>query len=292
MRRRLASVAVVRQKNMEQLNRSSMSAFNPFHIAADLYRHRYLIGQLTRRDVLLKYRGSYLGIGWSFLYPLLLLLSFTFVFEKIFGARWSQPSGHTAPFALIIYCGLIVFNIFSEVVSTAPRLIHGYQSYVKKIIFPVEILPVVLVTTACIHAAINLVILLLAIVLFGDVHPTLLLIPIILLPMLFFAFGVAWLLAAAGVFVRDLVHVMPVFVQIAMFLSPVFYAVSHVPTYLQWFYRINPLSAVIENLRSIALWGETPDWGSWTITLIVSLITAAIGYTFFMHGKEEFADVL
>jgi lipopolysaccharide transport system permease protein len=269
-----------------------MSTFNPLHIATELFRHRYLIVQLTRRDLLLKYRGSYLGIGWSFFYPLLLLLSFTFVFGKIFDSRWMQPAGHAAPLALIMYCGLIVFNIFSEVAGAAPRLIHGYQNYVKKIIFPVEILPVVVVFTASIHAAINMLILLLAIAVMSDGHATLLLIPIVMLPMLFFAFGIAWLLSAAGVFVRDLVHVMPVFVQISMFLSPVFYPVSTVPSFLQWFYRINPLSAVIEDLRRVALWGEMPHWGSWSITLLVSVIIAIISYTFFMHGKEEFADVL
>lgn len=280
------------KKNAIRHKKIGISNLSPLHIALDLYKHRYLIGQLTRRDVLLKYRGSYLGIGWSFLYPLLLLLAFTFVFGKIFGARWPQRIGHAPPFALIMYCGLIVFNIFAEVAGAAPRLIHGYQSYVKKIIFPTEILPVVLVATACVHAVINLVILLLAVILFGDAHLTLLLTPLILLPILLFAFGVAWFLAAAGVFVRDLIHVMPVFVQIVMFLSPVFYAVSAVPGYLQWFYHLNPLSAVIENLRRVALWGEMPHWGNWSITLIVSLITAVLGYMFFLRGKEEFADVL
>ncbi|MDB5728861.1 MAG: ABC-type polysaccharide/polyol phosphate export system, permease component, partial [Noviherbaspirillum sp.] len=237
-----------------------MPTLNPLRAVAGLYRHRYLIAQLTRRDVLLKYRGSYLGIGWSFLYPLFLLLAFTFVFGTVFRARWPQPEGQATPLVLIMYCGLIVFNIFSEVAGAAPRLIHGYQNYVKKIIFPVEVLPVVLVSTACIHAVINLVILIIAVALAGELHATILLTPIVLLPMILFAFGIGWLLAAAGVFVRDLVHVMPIFVQVFMFLSPVFYAVSVVPEYLQWAYRINPLSMVIENLRRVALWGEMPQW--------------------------------
>ncbi|MES2536577.1 MAG: ABC transporter permease [Pseudomonadota bacterium] len=268
------------------------SILNPLTIVAGLFRHRYLIGQLTRRDVLLKYRGSYLGLAWSFLYPLLLLSAFTFVFGKILGARWPQPAGQAAPFALIMYCGLIVFNIFAEVANGAPRLILGYQSYVKKIIFPVEILPLVLVTSAWIHAAINLLMLLLAIALFGELHPTMLLTPIVLLPMVFFSFGLAWFLSAAGVFVRDMVHVMPVLVQVFMFLSPVFYAVSAVPQSLRWFYQLNPLSAVIEDLRRVTLWGEMPHWGSWSITLALSLVMAFAGYLIFMRGKEEFADVL
>jgi lipopolysaccharide transport system permease protein len=266
--------------------------FNPVRIIVGLFQHRYLIGQLTRRDVLLKYRGSYLGIGWSFLYPLLLLVAFTLVFGKIFGSRWPQQAGHTAPFALIMYCGLIVFNIFSEVAVAAPRLILGYQSYAKKIIFPLEILPVVLVATACIHAAINLMILLLAVSLFSEIHATVLLTPIILLPMLFFALGIAWILAALGVFVRDMVHVMPVFVQLFMFLSPVFYAVSAVPEYLKWFYRINPIATVIEDLRRVALWGELPHWGSWGAAFTISLISAVAAFAFFSRTKEGFADVL
>jgi lipopolysaccharide transport system permease protein len=265
---------------------------NPVTMSTDLFRHRYLIGQLTRRDVLLKYRGSYLGIGWSFLYPLLLLAAFTFVFSRIFGSRWPQPAGQAMPFALIMYCGLIVFNIFAEVAGAAPRLIHGYQSYVKKIIFPVEILPATLVASACIHAAINIAILLLAIAWFGTWHMTLLLVPVVLLPMLFLALGVAWLLAAAGVFVRDLVHVMPVFMQVFMFLSPVFYSVSVVPEYLQWFYLLNPLSTIIEDLRKVALWGQAPNWSSWALTLAISFLFTVIGYAAFRHGREEFADVL
>jgi lipopolysaccharide transport system permease protein len=284
-------MATVMQK-MKQNRRTGMFTINLGRIAADLFKHRYLIAQLTRRDIILKYRGSYLGIGWSFLYPLLLLLAFTFVFGKIFSSRLPQPADRAVPFVLIMYCGLIVFNVFSEVAIAAPRLIHGYQSYVKKIIFPVEILPVVLVATACVHAAINLCILVISIVLFSEMHMTLLLTPIVLLPIFFFAFGVAWILAAAGVFVRDLLHVMPVFVQIFMFLSPVFYAVSAVPEYLQWAYHINPLSTVIEDLRRVALWGEMPHWGSWSITLVVAMITAIVGYAFFLHSKEEFADVL
>jgi lipopolysaccharide transport system permease protein len=269
-----------------------MPTLNPLRVAAELYPHRYLIAQLTRRDVLLKYRGSYLGIGWSFLYPLFLLLTFTYVFGTVFRARWPQPEGQAVPLVLIMYCGLIVFNIFSEVAGAAPRLIHGYQNYVKKIVFPVEILPVVLVATACAHAVMNMVILALGVALFGDFHLTLLLSPLIVLPILFFAFGVAWILSAAGVFIRDIVHVMPVLMQIFMFLSPVFYPVGSAPAALRWLYDINPLSAVIENLRRVALWGQMPNWESWSMSLAVGLVAAVVGYALFQHVKAEFADAL
>ncbi len=269
-----------------------MTSLNPLRAGAHFYRHRYLIGQLTRREVLLKYRGSYLGISWSFLYPLLLLATFTFVFGHIFGARWHTRAHATVPLVLVMYCGLAVFNLFSETASAAPRLILSYQSYVKKVIFPTEILPLVLVMSSTVHAAINFLILLIFIALFAKLHVTILLIPAILLPLWLFVLGVAWLLAATGVFVRDLAHVMPVFVQILMFLSPVFYPQSAVPSSLQWFYHINPLGIVIEELRQVALWGVQPDWIKWLAVLAVGSATALGGYAFFRRSQEEFADVL
>lgn len=247
---------------------------------------------LVRRDVLLKYRGSYLGIGWSFLYPLLLLAAFTLVFGHVFGSRWPQPEHGEVPLSLAIYSGLVVFTPFSEILSSAPRLIHGYQNYVKKIIFPTEILPVTLVLSASIHAAINLSLLILALAFFVKLYPTLLLLPLVLLPAFLAALGVAWLLAAAGVFVRDLVHVMPVCVQILMFLSPVFYPASVVPDYLRWLYLVNPIGIVIEDLRRVALWGAFPCWENWGMSLTVGAATAILGYALFRRGKEEFADVL
>jgi lipopolysaccharide transport system permease protein len=269
-----------------------MTLPGPLSLIRHLWRHHYLIGQLVRREVLLKYRGSYLGIGWSFLYPLILLAAFTLVFGHVFGARWPQPSHGDAPLALTIYCGLIVFTPFSEIVSAAPRLIHSHQNYVKKIVFPTEILPVSLVLSACIHAAINLGIFLAALLIFVAPTPSILLLPIVLLPAMLFAFGLAWILAAAGVFVRDLAHVMPVFVQLLLFLSPVFYPISAVPPSLHWFYQANPLGLVIEDLRRIMLWGAPPLWNQWFLALIVGGSIALLGYAFFRRVQEEFADVL
>lgn len=277
---------------MKHIPPTRSSGFNPLQIGSELIAHRDLIVQLARRDVLLKYRGSYLGIAWSFLYPLLLLVVFTFVFDKVLGARWPQPNDRHVPVVLVMYCGLIVFNIFAEISTAAPRLIPAYQSYVKKIVFPTQVLPIVLVITAFIHATINVLILMLVILIAGHGHPTLLLTPIVMLPMVFFALGIAWILAATGVFIRDLAHVMPVVAQILMFLCPVFYSARIVPDYMQWFYRINPLSVVIEDFRRVALWGHMPHWESWAITLAISIVVTFVGYAFFFYGKEEFADVL
>lgn len=264
------------------------------HLAAEsvLAQRAYLLGQLIRRDVLLKYRGSYLGVGWSFFHPLLLLAAFTIVFSYILGGRWTASGQPGIPQALLIYCGLVVFSPYSEVLGAASRLLLSYQNYVKKIVFPTEILPLALVGTATIHAAANLLVLSAAAVFAVGPHWTMLLAPVVLLPAWLFLLGVAWMLASLGVFVRDLAHVMPVFVQMLMFLSPIFYPAHLVPKPLAPFYALNPLVQPIEDLRRVLLMGIPPHWEQWAVMLLVGSAFAALGYLFFVRSKEEFADVL
>ena len=270
------------------------TTLNPLHISLDIWQHHYLIGQLVKRDVLLKYKGSYLGIGWSFLYPLLLLVTFTLVFGGVFGGRWNGTGegmrGHEL--ALFIYCGLAVFIPFSEVISTAPRLLLANQNFVKKIIFPTEILPLVSLLSASIHGTAHLLLLLLAALLAGHAHASMLLAPIALLPVWLFTLGLAWFITAAGVYVRDLAHGMPVLVQLLMFLSPVFYPLSAAPGFLRTLHAFNPLALAMEDMRRTVLMGLPPDWNLWLPMLVTGLVFAALGYAFFVRCKEEFADVL
>lgn len=268
-----------------------MRPLNPLSIATDLWRQRYLIGQLTRRDVVLKYRGSVLGIGWSFFHPLLLLAAFTLVFGGVMGARWGGV-GSGLELALFIYCGLLVFTPFAEVAGAAPRLLYGYQSYVKKIVFPTEILPLVSVLGATVHGAANLLLLATAAVLSGHGHWTLLLTPVALLPAWLFTLGLAWLLAAAGAYVRDLAHVMPVLTQVLMFLSPVFYPLDAAPAALRGLHLANPLATAMEDVRRTALEGLPPRWELWLAMTALGLAVAFLGHAFFRSTKEEFADVL
>lgn len=254
-------------------------------------RHGYLLAQLVRREMLLKYRGSVLGIGWSFLYPLLLLATFTLVFGGVLGAKWGTR-GTGIELALFIYCGLLVFTPFAEVAGATPRLLQNYQAYVKKIIFPTELLPLVIVLVATIHGLVNLLVLALVAMFAGQLQPMLLLVPLILLPAWLFILGMAWFLAAAGAYVRDLVHVMPVLIQLLMFLSPVFYPIDAAPAFLRQIHQINPLAMAMEDTRRAALQGLPPQWHIWFAMLVIGLAVAAIGYAFFMRSKEEFADVI
>lgn len=268
----------------------SKIVFNPLRIFADIWRNRYLLGQLIKRDVLLRYRGAMFGVLWIFLSPLLMLGIFAFVFGHIFQARWPlQQEG--LPFWLILYSGLIVFNIFAEAVSRSASAVRGYPSYVKKIIFPVEILPLVPLGAGLMHAAFNFLILLVALAWTGNLHGQMLLFPVLLVPVLLLAVGFSWFLAAWGVFIKDMTQIVPLFVQMLLFLSPVFYPVSAVPEVLHPIYLHNPLGAVIEAGRAATL-GIAISWTPWVTALVIGLVTAILGYAFFQHSREEFADAL
>ncbi len=255
-----------------------------------LLSHRYLLGQLVKRDVLLRYRGAMFGVLWIFLSPLLMLTIFAFGVGHIFQARWpEQPDG--MPFWLMLYSGLIVFNIFAETVSRAPSTVRGYPSYVKKIIFPVEILPLVPLGAGLVHAAFNLLILVLALAWFGHLSASILLFPLLVIPVLLLGLGLSWFLAAWGVFIKDMTQIVPLFVQMLMFLSPVFYPASAVPAFLRPVYALNPIGAVIEATRA-AMLGQPIHWPAWASALAFGLIAALLGFKFFNHARDEFADVL
>jgi lipopolysaccharide transport system permease protein len=253
-------------------------------------RHRYLLGQLIKRDVLIRYRGAYFGLLWIFLNPLIMLGIFVFVFGHVFQARWPAQT-EDIPFSLNLYCGLIAFNIFAEAVGRSPAAVRSYPSYVKKIIFPVEILPVVPLGAALVHAAFNFVILLAAIAWISKLNPSQLLIPLLIAPLLLFSLGLSWFLAAWGVFIKDMSQIVPVFVQMLLFLSPVFYPAEAVPPALRPIFSHNPLGAVIESLRD-AVVGHDVDWTAWLLSLALGVIAATLGAAFFHHSRDEFADVL
>nr|HPR05661.1 ABC transporter permease [Denitromonas sp.] len=244
-----------------------------------VFRHRALLVQLVKRDVLLRYRGAMFGVLWIFLSPLLMLGIFAFVFGQIFQARWpQQPEG--LPFWLMLYSGLIVFNLFADAVSRSPGAVRGYPSYVKKIIFPLQILPLVPVGSGLVHAAFNLLILAVVLAATGHLSIGVLLLPALMLPALLLAVGMSWFLAAWGVFIKDMNQVVPLFVQMSLFLSPVFYPVSAVPAVLRPLYEYNPLGAVIEASRA-AILGQPIQWLGWSAALTLAFGALVLGYLFF-----------
>ncbi|GAB4163206.1 MAG: ABC transporter permease [Roseiflexaceae bacterium] len=267
---------------------------NPIALARNLWHHRDLIIQFTQRDIEGRYRGSFLGILWSFVQPLFLLSIYTFVFGVVFQARWPQArSDRLAEFALIIFSGLLVFNIFSECLIRSPQLITSVPNYVKRVVFPLEILAVSSLGAALFQASVNFLVLLIAeFLILGSIPWTIIWLPIVILPILLISLGLSWFLASLGVFIRDVGQIVGLFLQGLFFFTPIFYAVDAIPVALQPLLLANPLAPAIENMRRVVLWGEAPEWGSVLIGSLVALIVMICGYAWFMKTKKAFADVI
>jgi lipopolysaccharide transport system permease protein len=258
-----------------------------------LWKNRSLIKALVGREIMGRYRGSVMGVLWSFFLPVMMLAVYTFVFSVIFRARWDTGSDSKTEFALILFAGLLVFNFFSECVNRSPGLILANTSYVKKVVFPLEILPVVTLSTALFHCLVGLLVWLLFYVIFFGVPPlTALLFPVVLLPLLFLTVGISWLLASLGVFLRDVAQVVGVVTTVLMFLSPIFYPVSALPESFQKVLLLNPLALVIEQTRDVLIFGKTLHWAVYFASLAGSIVVAWLGYTWFQKTRKGFADVL
>ena len=266
----------------------------PVAVCRHFWKNRGLIVRLTRREVTARYKGSYLGGLWSVLTPLLLLTIYTFVFSVVFKARWGITQDETRGFfAITLYCGLIPLNLFSEVAGAAPQLITSQPNYVTKIVFPVELLPLVRVLSCVVNMLPQLIVLLVGTAwVQGSVPPTALLLPVALCPIVFFTLGVAYFLACLGVFLRDIGHTVGLVILVMTFLSPIFYPVAALPETFRGFAMTNPIARVVEASRRVTVFGQMPDWAGFAITLASALAVAWLGYLMFMRSKKAFADVL
>lgn len=266
---------------------------NPFAIAKNLYRHRDIIRQLTKREVIARYQGSYLGILWSFINPIMMLAVYTFFFGTILKARWGTSTNNLVEFSLVLFCGLITFNLFSETVGRASSLVIANPNFVKKVVFPLEVLPIVTLGSAMIHGAISFTILMVGLVLFaGKISPTFFYLPIVLMPLVLSSLGFSWFLASLGVFVRDLSQIINLVLQFLIFLSPVFYPITAVPKEFRPYFFLNPLTYVVEDARRIMLGGQPPHWEWLMLGLGASLILFVVGHAWFQLTRNGFADVL
>jgi lipopolysaccharide transport system permease protein len=264
-------------------------------LARSLWRNRQLIVQMTKREVIGRYKGSAMGLAWSLFNPLFMLVIYTFVFSEIFKSRWGDVGGDESKtqFAVVLFVGMIVLSLFSEVVNRAPGLILSNVNYVKKVVFPLEILPVVSTGAALFHSLISLGVLLAAFAIFnGYLHWTVIFIPLVLFPLVIVTLGLTWMLASLGVFLRDVGQTVVIFTTVLTFLSPVFYPVSAVPEQFRPWLMANPLTFIIEQAREVLIWGHLPNgWGLGIYTLVATLF-AWVGYAWFQKTRKGFADVL
>lgn len=280
---------------LQGFNPHAAQPTSPRAMLASIWRHRQLILQMARREVLGRYRGSVMGLAWSFFNPILMLIVYTFVFAVVFNARWGIGGTEESKtlFAVVLFVGLIVHGLFAEVMNRAPALILSNSNYVKKVVFPIEILPVITLIAALFHAAVSLTVMLLAFLLFnGFVHWTAVLTPLVLFPLVVLTLGFAWMLASLGVFIRDVGQTIGIITTVMLFLAPVMYPITAVPAGFRPFIMANPLTFIIEEARKVLVWGELPNWAGLGLYLIIASLVAWLGYAWFQKTRKGFADVI
>ena len=276
------------------MNPHKAHSTNPIEIYFSFIRNRVLIVQMAKREVLGRYRGSIIGLGWSFFNPLLMLGVYTFFFSFVFKSRWgnAQDAGH-ADFAIVLFVGLIVHGLFAESINRAPTLINSNVSYVKKVVFPLEVFPWIAMGSALFHAGISVVVLLaLQLAIVGSLHWTIIFLPLVVLPLILITLGFVWFLAATGVYVRDISQTTGLITSVMLFVSPVFYPISTLPHKMQLIVMLNPLTLIIEESRKVLLFGEMPNWSALGVYSIVSVVVLWIGFWWFQKTRKGFADVL
>lgn len=263
-------------------------------LASSLVQNRRLLSQMIRREVTGRYKGSALGLAWSFFNPVFMLAVYTFVFSEVFKMRWGTGGEESkTQFALVLFVGMIVYGLMAEVLNRAPGLILSNVNYVKKVVFPLEILPVVAMGAALFHTLISLLVLMIAFAVFNSyLHWTVIFLPLVLLPLVILTVGIAWALASLGVFLRDVGQTVGIIVTVMMFLSPVFYPISAVPPAFQAWILANPLTFIIEQAREVVIWGHLPNWWGLAIYTGAAILVAWAGYAWFQKTRKGFADVI
>lgn len=268
-------------------------SISPVTMLRSVVANRQLIWAMTKREVIGRYRGSMLGILWSFFNPVLMLSVYTFIFSVVFRARWGGASESKAEFAVVLFAGMIVFSLLAECVNRAPTLIISNVNYVKKVVFPLEILPWVTLGATLFHALVSLSVWL---IFYGAIHQslqwTIIFLPLVLLPLILFVMGVSWFLASLGVFLRDMAQTVNLITTILMFLSPVFYSIASLPLEYRPYIYANPMSFIIEQTRNVLIWGNMPDWSLLSIDLVVSAVIFWLGFAWFQKTRKGFSDVL
>jgi lipopolysaccharide transport system permease protein len=274
--------------------RRAMHLLNPITILRTIWVYRELILQFTRREIEGRYRGSFLGILWSLANPLFMLAIYTFVFGVVLKARWPQAQTDSlGEFAVIVFAGLTAFTFFSDCVSRAANLIINVPNYVKKVVFPLEILPFSAMGTAFFNLLVSLIVLLVAeLIVFGSVPWTIILLPVVLLPAIFLCLGLMWFFASVGVYIRDIGQVIGLALQALFFFTPIFYALEAIPEPFKTVILYNPMAPVVENFRRVLIWGTLPSWPGTGYWMFGTAIVMVLGFAWFQQTKKGFADVI
>lgn len=256
-------------------------------------RYRSLLAELTKREILGRYRGASIGLLWSLISPFLMLMVYTLAFGYILRSRWPGTSGATTDFALILFVGLIVHGFFAECLTRAPLAVLSNPSYVKRVVFPLELLACSMTLTALFHLAMNIIVLV-ALKWFwhGELYWQMLLLPLVIAPLVILSVAVGWFLSALGVFVRDISQIVGVLAAAMLFLSSAIVPVQTLPESYRWVFYANPLTLIIDQAREVVIWGRSPDWAALGLYAACVTVLAVLALAFFRRMRSGFADVL
>ncbi|TGL90223.1 ABC transporter permease [Leptospira congkakensis] len=258
-----------------------------------MFKNWNLIIQMTRREILIRYKGSFLGLIWAIVNPMIMLGIYTLIFGVIFRADWGGRMGNNSDFAFTLFVGLTVYQLFSEALIKSPMLIVNNANFVKKVIFPLEILPFVSLLASLFQMFINLLILIGYLVFFKKVFfVSMIFFPIIIIPHILFTLGVSYFFSSISVFIRDANQIVTYIATLVLYVTPIFYPLSAVPEKLRYLTLLNPISYVVEEARNSVVFGLTPQFLPLAVYAVISVIILALGYYFFQRTKPLFADVL
>lgn len=266
---------------------------NPLEVFLSAWRNRGLILRLARREVEARYRGSMLGIIWSLVVPLALLTVYTIVFSTIFASRWVTPVGGKVDFALVLFSGLILFNVFAEVTNRAPGLMLENVTYIKRVVFPLQVLPWVSVSVALFNAAVSSCAFLVGFLLLRGLPPaSALLFPLMLVPLVLLAVGCSWFLSSLGVYLRDVQQFVPVLITVLLYLNPIFFPMDRLPAALARIMHFSPIAVAVEGARAVLFGGAAPDWPLLGGQVLISWAFAWLALMWFLKTRKGFADVV
>lgn len=253
----------------------------------------YLFTHLVKTDIARRYQGSVLGLLWALLVPLIMLTIYTVIFSEIFSAKWNVETGNKFEFAMMLFCGLSLYNMFADVLGRSVGLIEQNQNYVKKVVFPIEILPAVITASALFNCLISFLILIFAnAVINSGFFITALQAPLVLLPHIAFCMGIAYLFSAISVYLKDMANLVGILTTVCMYISPVFFPLSAVPESFRFLMMLNPMTYTIENMRNVIIYGQSINLGYFAISIGAAILFFLIGRWIFMRAKTGFADLL
>jgi lipopolysaccharide transport system permease protein len=266
---------------------------NPWYVIGSLWRYRGLVREMATREVVGRYRGSLMGLLWSFFNPVLMLAVYTFVFSVVFRMRWAGAPDSKTEFAITVFAGMIIHALFAECITRGPGLVLGNPNFVKKVVFPLEILPWVTMASALFHAVVSAgVLLIFYLAVHNDLPWTVVYFPLVLAPFVLFTMGITWGLASLGVYIRDVAQTTGIIATVLLFLSPVFFPVSALPEDYRALFHLNPLTFIIEQARAVLLWGNQPDWSGLALYALMGALAAWGGLFWFQKTRKGFADVV